>query len=113
MSTLIEVSGQILDKDQIETAIYDTGKATVVLRSGRQWVFHDPQALRRALAPWLERPDDATSLARLRRLLVEQRAQAIRAEERLGPFVRARLTKQMRHRKEAEAWVREQLGEGA
>ena len=111
MSTLIAIGATIVDKDQILTVDYRDGKAAVTLRNGQTWTWANEVPVRRALDPWLATTGDEGTIALLRRLLVEQRAQAIRADDKIGLFHRARIATQGHYRAQAESWVRQQLGE--
>jgi hypothetical protein len=109
VATLIQIGALTLDKDRIESVDYRDGKAAIRLHGGQVWTFPDPGAVRRALLPWMAAQDGER--ARLRALLVEAKAQALRADQRLGAFAQARGESQRYYREAAEAWVAGQLGE--
>jgi hypothetical protein len=111
MSTLINIGGAVVDKDQILSVTYIGGKARIAYRTGHTQDWTHGEVVRRALAPWLARPDDADTIATLRPWLVTQTAQALRADDKLGPLQRARGATQTHYRQRAEAWVRTLLGE--
>jgi hypothetical protein len=112
MTRLIGVAGSIINIDQVVTVTYDgQGAATIVYRTGQTQKWSNGEIVRRALAPWLARPGDQDTVALLRRHLTEAKAQALRADDKIGTFERARMTAQLQYRQQAAAWVRSLLGE--